>query len=103
LQSRQARQQAVDFQHNQGILGIIMVSAVLSTFLIITLMVCVVSSLVMGLYYLVTGKSRSKKVLKALTVRIILSFVLFVGLLLAFAKGWIAPHPLTRTITSTQK
>lgn len=49
-------------------------------------------SLGSGLYYLVRDRSRSDRVVKALTWRIGLSLLLFVLLFVAFALGWIKPH-----------
>jgi len=48
----------------------------------------------MGLYYLVKDQGKSMKTAKALSVRIILSLLLFIALVLAFAFGLISPHPL---------
>lgn len=45
-----------------------------------------------GLYFLVKDKSRSTRVVKALTWRIGLSVLLFVLLFIAYALGWIKPH-----------
>lgn len=48
-----------------------------------------------ALYYLVRGdKGDSTRIVKALTWRIGLSFLLFILLLIAFALGWITPHSL---------
>lgn len=49
-------------------------------------------SLGSGLVYLVRDKSRSTRVVKALTWRIGLSVLLFILLFIAYALGWIAPH-----------
>lgn len=45
-----------------------------------------------ALVYLVKDKGDSTRIVKALTWRIGLSFVLFIFLLFAFAMGWITPH-----------
>jgi predicted permease len=55
---------------------------------------CILASLGAGLYHLVKDQGKTKKTVRALSVRIILSFVLFIALLIAFAMGWIAPHGL---------
>jgi len=49
----------------------------------------------MGLFYLVKDRGQSKRTVRALTVRIVLSILLFVALFIAFALGWISPHSLT--------
>ncbi|OGT36898.1 MAG: hypothetical protein A3F11_08960 [Gammaproteobacteria bacterium RIFCSPHIGHO2_12_FULL_37_14] len=48
-----------------------------------------------ALYFLVNDKGRSDRTVKALTWRIGLSLILFILLLIAFAFGWISPHPIT--------
>jgi hypothetical protein len=55
-------------------------------------MFCILASLGMGLYYLVKDQGRTKRMVSALSIRIILSFVLFAMLLIAFSMGWITPH-----------
>ena len=60
--------------------------------LIILLLIAIFFALGTALYYLVSGKPTSTEVVKALTWRIALSFVLFVLLFIAFSMGWITPH-----------
>lgn len=60
--------------------------------IVMVLFVCILFALASALYYLVNDKADSKRVVKALTWRIVLSFVLFILLMIAFAMGWIAPH-----------
>ena len=47
-----------------------------------------------ALYYLVCEGGNSEKILKALTWRILLSIALFFMLFIAFAFGWLTPHPI---------
>lgn len=56
----------------------------------------ILASLGSGLYYLVKDQGKTKRTVRALTFRIVLSMLLFIGLFVAFAMGWIAPHTLTR-------
>ncbi|MBS0379111.1 MAG: twin transmembrane helix small protein [Proteobacteria bacterium] len=53
------------------------------------------TSLGSGLFHLSRGRGEedSRKLGRALTVRITLSVALFLFLLLAWHEGWIAPHP----------
>lgn len=51
-------------------------------------------SLGSALYYLVQDKGDSDRIVKALTWRIGLSILLFIILIIAFALGWIKPHPI---------
>lgn len=60
--------------------------------LVFILLAAIVSSLGVGLYHLSSGRGDSKKMLRALTVRIVLSIVLFIALLIAWRMGWITPH-----------
>ena len=55
----------------------------------------ILSSLASGLYYLVKDQGNSHRTVKALSFRIILSFILFTTLFIAFSQGWIAPRSLT--------
>jgi hypothetical protein len=61
------------------------------------MLILILSSLGSGLYYLVKDQGKTKRTVKALSVRIVLSVILFAALLLAFMFGWIAPHPLFGT------
>jgi len=61
---------------------------------IVLFILFILYSLGSGLYYLVRDKSRSTRVVKALTWRIGLSLLLFILLFVAYALGWIQPHSL---------
>ena len=62
--------------------------------IIILLLIFIFFSLGSALYFLVRDKGQSDRIVKALTWRIGLSFVLFILLFMAFAFGWISPHPI---------
>ena len=63
--------------------------------LVVACLVTVIVSLGLGLYHLSRGTPQdSDKLLRALTVRIAVSLVLFALLMLAWHFGLIAPHPL---------
>lgn len=62
--------------------------------LILALLAAIVISLGIALYHLASGKGDSNKLLRALTVRITLSVILFVLLMLAWRAGLIAPRGL---------
>lgn len=66
------------------------------------MMLAIVFSLGSGLYFILFEKEKSSQAVKALTFRIGLSLLLFVGLFIAFAMGWLHPHGLFRTNTQTQ-
>jgi uncharacterized membrane protein SpoIIM required for sporulation len=61
---------------------------------VILLLVAIVFSLFEGMYYLSKddGKRNKTRVVRALTVRIVLSFVLFSMLIAGYFFGWIEPH-----------
>jgi hypothetical protein len=62
--------------------------------LIICLLVAIVVSLGTALYHLSHGKGDSRRMLRALTIRIVLSLALFALLLLAWWAGLITPRGL---------
>jgi hypothetical protein len=62
--------------------------------LILALLGAIIVSLGTALYHLASGKGDSKKMLRALTVRISLSVLLFVLLMIAWRFGLIAPRGL---------
>jgi hypothetical protein len=63
-------------------------------FLIVVCLIGIVLSLASGLFYLVNDKGESKKMVKALTIRVGLSVLLFVLLLFAWSQGLIQPHAI---------
>ena len=63
--------------------------------LVLVCLLAVVGSLGIGLYHLARGTPQdSEKLLRALTVRITVSLLLFALLMLAWHFGLISPHPL---------
>jgi formate/nitrite transporter FocA (FNT family) len=60
--------------------------------LILALLGAILISLGVALFHLGTGKGDSKKMLRALTVRIVLSLALFLLLMIAWRAGLIAPR-----------
>jgi len=64
--------------------------------LIVLVLAAIVASLGSGLYHLVRDEGRSKRMVNALTVRIVLSVLLFVLLFVAWRSGLIAPHGINR-------
>ena len=69
--------------------------------IVFLVMIAIVIALGSGLYFILFQKEKSDKAVKALTFRIGLSILLFAGLFVAFAAGWIKPHGLT--ISNIQK
>jgi cytochrome bd-type quinol oxidase subunit 2 len=64
--------------------------------LVIIVLVAIVISLGSALFHLSSGKGDSKKMARALTVRVGLSLVLFILLMAAWAFGLIEPHGLSK-------
>ncbi len=61
--------------------------------LIVTvLLIAIVASLVIGLFYLVRDDQNSQRVLKALKIRVALSAVLVIFLLLSYYMGWMGDY-----------
>ncbi|HKE97143.1 MAG TPA: twin transmembrane helix small protein [Povalibacter sp.] len=63
---------------------------------ILVCLIGIVISLGSGMYHLMTDKGDSKKMVKALTVRVALSVGLFILLLIAWSQGLIEPHAIGR-------
>jgi hypothetical protein len=63
-------------------------------YLIVAVLIAIVVSLGMGLFFLLTDKGESKRMVHSLTVRIGLSLVLFVLLFIAWYFGLLQPHPV---------
>lgn len=59
---------------------------------ILFVMAIIASALVSGLFFLVRDTGDSKRMVKALTLRILISLTLFGCLFLAFKLGLIKPH-----------
>ena len=64
--------------------------------LILAMLAAILISLGTALYHLASGKGDSGRMLRALTVRITLSVLLFVLLMIAWRAGLIAPRGLAR-------
>jgi cytochrome bd-type quinol oxidase subunit 2 len=62
--------------------------------LIVVVLVAIVASLGNALFHLASGKGDSRKMARALTIRVGLSVALFVLLMIAWYSGIIAPHSL---------
>lgn len=60
--------------------------------LILACLVAIVLSLGSALVHLMRDKGESKKMARALTIRVGLSVLLFVFLMVAWLLGWIQPH-----------
>ena len=65
----------------------------IKTFIILVL-IAILASLGSGLVYLMRDNGDGERLVRALTLRIGLSFALFIFLLVAFATGLISPHPV---------
>ncbi len=68
----------------------------LTRIIVIGLLIAIVASLASALYHMATGKGDSRKMLRALTLRVGLSLALFAMLMLAWRMGLIAPHGVQR-------
>ena len=61
---------------------------------VIVVLIAIVASLGTALFHLSSGRGDSRKLLRALTIRIGLSVALFLLVMLAWWAGLIAPHTL---------
>lgn len=65
------------------------------TKVIVTLVfLLILGSLASALLYLVKDRGNSSRTVRALTVRIGLSFILFICVIIAGRLGWIKPHSI---------
>lgn len=65
-------------------------------FLVVAALIAIVASLGTALYHLASGRGDSRKLVRALAIRVALSIALFVLLLLAWRSGLIVPHGIQR-------
>ena len=63
---------------------------------VLACLIGIVLSLGSALFHMMTDKGDSKKMVKALTIRVALSVGLFILLLIAWATGLIQPHGIGR-------
>ncbi|NOR39746.1 MAG: twin transmembrane helix small protein [Gammaproteobacteria bacterium] len=64
----------------------------LTKIIIVLFLFAIIGSLFSGLFFLMRDKGASERTVKALTVRVSLSVLLFVLLMLGFATGVLQPH-----------
>ncbi len=62
---------------------------------IIGVLIVILWSLGSALFYMTKSNHDPKKMAKALTMRIGLSFALFLAIVIAMFMGWIEPHDMT--------
>jgi len=60
--------------------------------LVVLILFTIIGSLFSGLFFLVRDKGASDRTVRALTVRISLSVLLFVLLMIGYATGLLQPH-----------
>jgi hypothetical protein len=60
--------------------------------LVVLILFTIIGSLFSGLFFLIRDKGASDRTVRALTVRISLSVLLFVLLMIGFATGLLQPH-----------
>jgi hypothetical protein len=64
----------------------------LTKIIIVLFLFIIIGSLFSGLFYLVRDKGTSERTVRALTVRISLSVLLFILLMIGYATGVLQPH-----------
>lgn len=60
--------------------------------IVLLFVVFILASLFSALYFLIKDKGRSERMVRALTVRVVLSIALFALLMLGFRFGFITTH-----------
>jgi uncharacterized iron-regulated membrane protein len=68
--------------------------AMLTKIIVVLFLFAIIGSLGSGLFYLMKDKGSSDRTVRALTVRISLSVLLFVLLMLGYLTGLLQPHGL---------
>ncbi|MDA9086820.1 twin transmembrane helix small protein [Methylophilaceae bacterium] len=63
-------------------------------FIVLLLLIVILLSLTRGLHFLIKDDDKSLNMVKSLTVRIVLSVLLFVLLFFGFYMGWLSPNHL---------
>jgi hypothetical protein len=64
----------------------------LTKVIIVLVLFIIIGSLFSGLFYLIRDKGTSERTVRALTVRISLSVLLFILLMVGYATGLLQPH-----------
>jgi hypothetical protein len=65
-------------------------------FLVVAALIAIIASLGTALYHLASGRGDSRKMVRALAIRVALSIALFILLIFAWRSGLIAPHGIQR-------
>jgi len=60
--------------------------------IVVVFLFAIIGSLFSGLFFLMKDKGTSERTVKALTVRVSLSVLLFILLMIGFATGLLQPH-----------
>ena len=60
--------------------------------LVVLILFTIIGSLFSGLFFLIRDKGASERTVRALTVRISLSVLLFILLMIGYATGLLQPH-----------
>ncbi|HOP22660.1 MAG TPA: twin transmembrane helix small protein [Gammaproteobacteria bacterium] len=63
---------------------------------IILVLLFIIYNLGLAMFYLIKEKGRGTNTVRFLTVRIAVSFALFMFIIFAMYMGWIQPHSLSR-------
>ena len=63
--------------------------------IVVLFLFAIIGSLFSGLFFLMKDKGASERTVKALTVRVSLSVLLFILLMIGFATGLLQPHGVT--------
>ena len=60
--------------------------------IIVVLLGLIVLSLAAGMFSMIKDQENSDRTVKMLTIRIVLSIVIFIFIFISFYMGWIQPH-----------
>jgi len=62
--------------------------------LIVIILVFIIYNLGLAMYYMIRDKGQSKNTVRFLTVRIAISFALFLLIIIALKMGWLQAHSI---------
>ncbi|MGH8460749.1 MAG: DUF2909 domain-containing protein [Stenotrophobium sp.] len=60
---------------------------------LVVLLLAVISALFVSVFFLVNDRGDKRRALTALKIRVALSVLMITFLIVAYAMGWIHPHP----------
>ena len=64
---------------------------------IVVLLIAIIASLASGMFFLIRDGEGKKRLVKSVTIRVILSIALFISLIIGYLTGMIEPHDINQS------